>query len=257
MAHCDHEARHGVFDRIKWCVSHSRPTRAVSFIRLTTVWYDKIQQQVEVAPRLHIFLVCAEHGAPWTVISPKATIFSSPSKTFKTASSSKQIYTDASFVVFGVHPALLLTVATTPPPIRFDDFQVHDPSRSSQDTLEEESTEGMEMVLLPHDLPILPHATTVLLSSQHRPLDTTADMLHIHLLHSFHSNPAIPSLPDDTTTHLDFTQNFFELAVLASARNISSPLSPSGLLPLHLVVLESMSNCLDIDWDAVEQAHDA
>lgn len=204
--------------------------------------------------------MAAEYDTAWSIIYPKSRSPASPSRASKIPSSAKQIYTDASSTVYAIHPASRLSIASRPPAIVFPDFQVHEPALPSPDHGQSESPS--EDVLtpytpsIPHSLPTLPQATTVLLSAHVHSPDQPVDMLHIHLLHSFHSRSATSSVPDDTTTHLDVTQNFFELAVLANARRLTAASSPASLLPLHLTAVESMSSCLDIDWEAMERVHE-
>ncbi|KAH6915454.1 mediator complex subunit 13 C-terminal-domain-containing protein [Coprinopsis sp. MPI-PUGE-AT-0042] len=205
-------------------------------------WQDKVQQEAEQKAQMHIFVTAAEYETAWAIIEPKYRSPTSPSRTSKIPSSAKQIYTDCSSTVYAIHPASRLSIASRPP--------VCPRSRLSDVT-------APHAPIMPHPLPALPQATTVLLSAHSHFPDKPVDMLHIHLLYSFHSHSTTSSVPDDTTTHLDLTQNFFELAVLASARRVTCALSPANLLPLHLIAVESMCNCLDIDWEAMERAHEA
>jgi len=89
-------------------------------------------------------------------------------------------------------------------------------------------------------LPAYPLSSTTLIHSPAETGYTSISMLHIHFLHVAKS-PNSSLTISDTVTHREITRNYYELAVLGTAR---WKFHTNVILPLHLGALEVMCSAL-------------
>ncbi|EIN10144.1 hypothetical protein PUNSTDRAFT_142256 [Punctularia strigosozonata HHB-11173 SS5] len=216
-------------------------------------WVNHLQNVVPACtelPMVHVTLLCADLDCGWTLLPADAR--RKPMARASTNDASEGVYVDVSESTYfitqsEVTPILPPPLADSPALLGAQHAFVPDSSLDATGTASAgppPSPSPSASLLASDELGLLPLATTALL--QISPARTT--MLSAHRFYSIASSASTCTVPD-AQTHEDSTRNWYELSVLARARQ---QLHAHPALPLHLAALEVMREAFEVAGSPTE-----